>query len=56
LNVEPRENHSRRWNGQNIELASLSSNYLILPLFLLVQTPVSEPVGMFQGFDLFIDF
>lgn len=28
-NVEPQENRSRRWNGQNIELALLSSNYLI---------------------------
>lgn len=28
-NVGPQENHNRQWNGLNIELALLSSNYLI---------------------------
>lgn len=36
-NVEPQENRSRRWNGQNIELALLSSNYLIF-IFLGLHT------------------
>ena len=48
-NAEPQENRSRRWNGQNIELALLSSNYHILS-YLIISHFIFISVGLHTGF------